>query len=108
MLAHLRPGPGNVRHRMCGGVAAALVPLGILSGSAGLAALPQGQRKAVPMDTCWDVLLHLQWLQVSAEDNRPLLTLEACAETATFHQLNTPLGSTVVFTGCTGCTATRP
>lgn len=31
MLAHLRPDPGNVRHRLSG-VAALLVPLGILSG----------------------------------------------------------------------------
>lgn len=74
---------------------------GFSVGSAGLDALPEGQRKAVTMDTCWDVLLHLQWLQVPAEHNTALLTLEACAETATFYQLNTPLGSTEVFTRCT-------
>lgn len=98
MLAHLRPGPGTVRPRMCRGVAAPLVPLGTLSG---LCWAGQGQGKAVPMVTCWDVLLHLQWLQVPAEDNRALLTLEACAETATFYHLNTSLCSTVVFTECT-------
>lgn len=70
-------------------------------GSAGLDALPEAQRKAVTTDTSWDVLLHLQWLQVPAEHNRAPPTLEACAERATFYQLNTPLGSTVVFTRCT-------
>ena len=88
---------------MCGGAAAPLVPLGCLVGFAGPAAMPRCLGRALPMRTWWEILLHLQPLQVPADRQKTVADPRGLCRNTYILSSENRLGSMVEFTGCTEC-----